>query len=74
MGAAEAAAEVRVGAGQAIHRGGAEGHKQRLDGGRGCRRGLREELEASSDQHGAATSKLELKGLGGQHATHEAPL
>lgn len=74
MCAAEAGTEVRVSACQSIYCGGAEGNKQGLGVGGGCRRGLREELEASSDQHGAAASMLQLKGLRGLHATYEAPL
>lgn len=71
MDAAEAVAQVGVGAPQAVHGRGAEGHKQRLGGGRA---GLREGLEAPCDQHGAAAAVLQLEGLGGLHTTYKAPL
>ena len=77
MDAAEAVTEVGDRAPQAVHCGGAEGHKQRRGGQRGCRGGwarLREGLEAPSDQHGAAAAVLQLEGLGGLHKTYKAPL
>lgn len=78
MDTAEAAAQVGVRAGQAVDCGGAEGHKQRPVGGTGWWGGeqtrLRERLEAPSDQHGTAAAVLQLEGLGGLHATYEAPL
>jgi len=74
VGAVKAEAEGRVSAGQTVHRGGTEGNKERLAVLRGCRRGLREELEAPSDQHGAAAAVLQLKGLGGLQTTYKAPL
>lgn len=73
VAASEAGTEVRVSVGQAVDGGSAEGHKQQLASGRGCRGRLREELEAPSDQHGAAAPVLQLKGLGGLHTTYEAP-
>lgn len=76
MCAVEAVTEVRVGAPQAVHCWGAESHEQWLTGcsGRGACIGLREELEASSDQYRGTAAMLQLKGLGGFHATYKAPL
>lgn len=70
--AAEAAAGLRRRAAQTVHRGSAERHEEQLAARKSYR--WREELEAPSDQHGAAAAVLHLEGLGGLHAANEAPL
>ena len=78
--AAEVGAEgARLGALNAVHCGGAEGHEDALPPGRGLRRDREggrpgSRLEAASDEHGAAVAMFEPERLGGLHATYETPL
>ena len=64
---------------EAVHCGGAEGHKQGLgeglSGGRaGGVPGQRKDLETSLHQDRRAAAILQLKGFGRLHHTHKAPL
>lgn len=68
---AEAETAVGVRARQAVDRGGAQSHKQRLVGGMDWRGGR---LEAPSDQHGTAAAVMQFEGLGGLHTAYKAPL
>ena len=77
--AEEGAVGAHLGALDAVHCRGAEGHEDALPPRRGLRRdreggrpGCR--LEAASDKHGAAVAMFEPERLGGLHATYETPL